>query len=381
MSTLSGRYPSLTYGNLLQIDNNNAGLSGSLVSVQDGLGNNSPLQLSATACNVTNFSYNGFAVSLGGTFSANSTVSILGSFSTGGNFSTANGFTTLGGFAITFTATGATSVTLPTTGTLGTLAGAETLSNKTLVAPILGTPASGALTYCTSIPLAQATGNLAISHFNSGTNASSSTYWRGDGTWVTAVGGDALTTNPLSQFASTTSAQLRGVLSDETGTGAAVFATSPTLVTPTLGAASATSINGTTIPSSTTLATTTQLKSTIFLNTIGAVSGASVVVYMGSGFESPIEATSSIQLPFACIISNLYTNANTTSGAGQSYLYTVYQNGVPTAITSTAANVQRSGDESHSITCAQGDTISVQLKYSASATTAVHAVTLQATAL
>ena len=47
--------------------------------------------------------------------------------------------------------------------------------------------------------------------------------------------GDALTTNPLSQFAATTSAQLRGVLSDETGTGAAVFATSPTFVTPALG--------------------------------------------------------------------------------------------------------------------------------------------------
>lgn len=36
-------------------------------------------------------------------------------------------------------------------------------------------------------------------------------------------GGDALTTDPLSQFAATTSAQLRGVISDETGTGAAVF--------------------------------------------------------------------------------------------------------------------------------------------------------------
>ena len=47
--------------------------------------------------------------------------------------------------------------------------------------------------------------------------------------------GDALVANPLSQFAATTSAQLRGVLSDETGTGLAVFATSPTLVTPLLG--------------------------------------------------------------------------------------------------------------------------------------------------
>lgn len=36
-------------------------------------------------------------------------------------------------------------------------------------------------------------------------------------------GGDALKADPLSQFASTTSAQLRGVLSDEVGTGAAMF--------------------------------------------------------------------------------------------------------------------------------------------------------------
>ncbi len=72
-----------------------------------------------------------------------------------------------------------------------------------------------------------------------GTGASISTkYLRGDGTWQTlAGGGDALTTNSLAQFAATTSAQLRGVLSDENGTGAAIFdgSTSQTLVTPVLG--------------------------------------------------------------------------------------------------------------------------------------------------
>lgn len=62
--------------------------------------------------------------------------------------------------------------------------------------------------------------------------------------WATiSGGGDALVSNPLSQFASTTSAQLAGVISDETGSGALVFATSPTLVTPALGVASATTIN------------------------------------------------------------------------------------------------------------------------------------------
>lgn len=48
-------------------------------------------------------------------------------------------------------------------------------------------------------------------------------------------GGDALTTDPLSQFAATTSLQLKNVMSDETGTGALVFADTPTLVTPILG--------------------------------------------------------------------------------------------------------------------------------------------------
>jgi hypothetical protein len=83
-------------------------------------------------------------------------------------------------------------------------------------------------------------------------------------TGVTAVNGSsgaisnvALTSDTLGQFAATTSSQLAGIISDETGSGALVFANTPTLVTPVLGVATATSINGTTIPSSSTLVTTT----------------------------------------------------------------------------------------------------------------------------
>jgi len=50
-----------------------------------------------------------------------------------------------------------------------------------------------------------------------------------------AGSGDALVADPLSQFAATTSAQLAGVISDETGSGALVFANSPVFVTPALG--------------------------------------------------------------------------------------------------------------------------------------------------
>ena len=45
----------------------------------------------------------------------------------------------------------------------------------------------------------------------------------------------------LSQFGTTTSADLAGIISNETGTGNLVFATSPTLVTPVIGLATGTS--------------------------------------------------------------------------------------------------------------------------------------------
>ena len=57
-----------------------------------------------------------------------------------------------------------------------------------------------------------------------------------------ATGTVALTNNKLSAFATTSSSELAGVISDETGTGALVFANTPTLVTPNIGAATGTSL-------------------------------------------------------------------------------------------------------------------------------------------
>jgi hypothetical protein len=57
-----------------------------------------------------------------------------------------------------------------------------------------------------------------------------------------ATGTVALTADKLSAFAATSSSELAGIISDETGTGALVFANTPTLVTPNIGAATGTSL-------------------------------------------------------------------------------------------------------------------------------------------
>ena len=76
-------------------------------------------------------------------------------------------------------------------------------TSPTLVTPALGTPASATLTNATGLPVASGISGL--------------------GTGIATF------------LATPSSANLAAALTDETGTGAAVFATSPTLVTPALG--------------------------------------------------------------------------------------------------------------------------------------------------
>jgi hypothetical protein len=98
-------------------------------------------------------------------------------------------------------------------------------TSPTLVTPALGTPSSGTLSSCTGLPIdGGTTGTLPAG--------------RG-GTGLTALG-----TGVATFLGTPSSANLAAAVTGETGTGALVFATSPTLVTPTIGVATATSVNG-----------------------------------------------------------------------------------------------------------------------------------------
>jgi len=123
----------------------------------------------------------------------------------------------------------------------------------------LGAGGGGGITALTGDVTASGSGSVAatiaagavdIAMLSATGTPSGTTYLRGDNTWATpAGGGDALVANPLSQFAATTSSQLAGVISDETGTGALVFGTSPSFTTPALGTpSSATLTNATGLP-------------------------------------------------------------------------------------------------------------------------------------
>jgi hypothetical protein len=153
--------------------------------------------------------------SVGGTGTVNG-ITLTGTVTSTGNLTLGG---TLSGVNLTTQVTGTLPVANGGTGvTSSTGTGSVVLSNSpTLVTPSLGTPSSATLTNATGLPIATGVSDL--------------------GTGVATF------------LATPSSANLAAAVTGETGSGALVFATSPTLVTPALGTpSSATLTNATGLP-------------------------------------------------------------------------------------------------------------------------------------
>ncbi len=220
-------------------------------------------------------------------------------------------FVTSGANSITLTSTGATNVTLPTTGTLATLAGSEALTNKTI----------------NGLTITSSTGTLTVTNGKTASFSNTLTFTGTDSSSVAFGGGGTVTytSNNLSVFAATTSAQLAGVISDETGSGALVFATSPSFTTPTLGAATATTINGLTITSTTSGTLTLANSSTL------ATSGANSITLTSTGATNVTLPTSGTLVNSAVTsLSSLAGVGNITSGTWSATAIAVDKGGTNT---------------------------------------------------
>ena len=187
----------------------------------------------------------------------------------------------------------------------------KTLTSPTLTTPALGTPASGTLTNATGLPI--------------------------------STGVSGLGTGVATFLGTPSSANLRSALTDETGTGAAVFGTSPTIATPT--------ITSPTITGTGTIAGT--FTGNITGNVTGNVSGSS-----GSTTGNAATATALATARTFQLTGDIEASGVTFDGTGNVSLTTVIGTGaIVNADINSSAAIDKTKISGTAITAADSGTV------------------------
>lgn len=164
-----------------------------------------------------------------------------------------------------------------TTGTNNLVFSSSPTLSGTPLAPTASVDTNTTQIATTEFVLAQASGSnpLALGSVSQGT---STRYARQDHVHPTT--GLGLTSETLAQFASTTSLQLAGIISDETGSGSLVFGTSPTLTTPIVSGNLRISGAAPTIASASAISPTTEI---LFISGTAAIRTINSPFGVGNG--------------------------------------------------------------------------------------------------
>jgi hypothetical protein len=138
----------------------------------------------------------------------------------------------------TFAKVNKVTITAPSTGSTLTIADGKTLTaNNSII--LAGTDGKTMTFPSTDATIARTDAAQTFT----GTQTFSSTIAGSISGNAATVTNGIYTTSKISDLAATTSSELSGKISDETGSGALVFANTPTLVTPNIGAATGTSLS------------------------------------------------------------------------------------------------------------------------------------------
>ncbi len=172
----------------------------------------------------------------------------------------------------------------------------------------------------------------------------------------------ALTANKLSVFAATTSAELAGVISDETGSGALVFATSPTLTTAVLGSSTATT--QTPADNSTKVATTAYVDAAVLGQNFKEAAGVATTTNLVGIY---LNGSSGVGATFTYTATGVDTIDGVTLTLGMRVLLknqtSTFQNGIYTVTTAGAIGIAgiltRTGDADQAADWKTGDSIFV----------------------
>ena len=211
-------------------------------------------------------------------------------------------------------------------------------TSPTLVTPALGTPSSGTLTNATGLPISTGVSGLGTNiatalAVNVGTagapvinggvlgTPSSGTLTNATGLPI-STGVSGLGSGVATFLATPSSANLAAAVTDETGSGALVFATSPTFVTPALGTpASGTLTNATGLPISTGVSGLGSGVATFLATPSSANLRTAVTDETGSGAlvfgTSPTLASPAISGTVTDTTTNLVTQADIGTAANE----------------------------------------------------------------